>query len=111
MAEAPILDQPVRTALATPVERRHREAPGPQVADHFVIFLDELRTAMEQADRAFRPGCQRRPMRAAQPHAATCAAHFAAAIGGAGMGGWGEAFHDSSSSGVRAVIAPTAAGR
>ena len=53
MCLAPVGQQPVRAALAAPIESDHGKPPAPQFVDHFEIFFDEFGLAVEQhADAA-----------------------------------------------------------
>src|SRR5262249_3752530 len=65
IALARILERALRSALPAPVERRYREAARTQVAHGLEILLDELGSALEQADRALLSR-RRRPARIAQ---------------------------------------------
>ena len=100
MAEPAVRDQPVGAALAAPVEGRDGKAARPQVAHHLEIFLDELRAAMEQADRAARLARQRRPARRAHGDAVGGADHLDDGAARAGIVGQIEESHGTLEDGV-----------
>ena len=60
-----IAERALRQPLPAPVHGRDREAARPQFARGLVIFLDELRAALEDADRAL-AARRRRPAREPQ---------------------------------------------
>ena len=66
MALTRVADRAGGTALPAPIHDRHREAAPAQVTDRLEIFLDELRSPLEDADRAAARTTCRLPQRKTQ---------------------------------------------
>ena len=65
MALVRVVERPLGESLASPIDHRHGKAARPGLADHFEIFLDELRPAGQDQQRALAP-LRRSPAREAQ---------------------------------------------
>ena len=68
MAQPAIADQPLRAALAAPVESGDGKAAPAEIGDGLEIFLDEFGAPLHEADRAAMRAFRFRPQRKAQSY-------------------------------------------